>query len=132
MKKYIWKIKGLISAEILFGIFAAISIALVPNFEKKLVDKLFSSEYSNNTLFNMVMLFALCVAAICIFSYLSSIMEESWKSSMRSMIQTDFFDSLVETDYRWFRNKKDRKSTRLNSSHANISYAVFCLKKKKK
>src|SRR3712207_7960716 len=26
---------------------------------------------------------------------------------------------------------KDRKSTRLNSSHANISYAVFCLKKKK-
>src|SRR3712207_8419914 len=28
--------------------------------------------------------------------------------------------------------KKDRKSTRLNSSHANISYAVFCLKKKKK
>src|SRR3712207_7499833 len=28
--------------------------------------------------------------------------------------------------------KQDRKSTRLNSSHANISYAVFCLKKKKK
>src|SRR3712207_9025807 len=27
---------------------------------------------------------------------------------------------------------KDRKSTRLNSSHANISYAVFCLKKKNK
>src|SRR5438445_12149470 len=28
--------------------------------------------------------------------------------------------------------RPDRKSTRLNSSHANISYAVFCLKKKKK
>src|SRR3712207_8798709 len=27
---------------------------------------------------------------------------------------------------------RDRKSTRLNSSHANISYAVFCLKKKQK
>src|SRR3712207_6933769 len=27
--------------------------------------------------------------------------------------------------------RSDRKSTRLNSSHANISYAVFCLKKKK-
>src|SRR3712207_7997583 len=27
-------------------------------------------------------------------------------------------------------NGRDRKSTRLNSSHANISYAVFCLKKK--
>src|SRR5258707_11656173 len=30
------------------------------------------------------------------------------------------------------RSRLDRKSTRLNSSHANISYAVFCLKKKKK
>src|SRR3712207_8631061 len=29
------------------------------------------------------------------------------------------------------RRYRDRKSTRLNSSHANISYAVFCLKKKK-
>src|SRR3712207_8166961 len=29
------------------------------------------------------------------------------------------------------RDQVDRKSTRLNSSHANISYAVFCLKKKK-
>src|SRR3712207_8938380 len=29
------------------------------------------------------------------------------------------------------RSSSDRKSTRLNSSHANISYAVFCLKKKK-
>src|SRR3712207_8484627 len=43
--------------------------------------------------------------------------------------------------YQWFvsarigpscsRRPVDRKSTRLNSSHANISYAVFCLKKKK-
>src|SRR3712207_8374466 len=32
----------------------------------------------------------------------------------------------------WLRRRTgDRKSTRLNSSHANISYAVFCLKKKK-
>src|SRR5258707_2612632 len=30
----------------------------------------------------------------------------------------------------WRRKLSDRKSTRLNSSHANISYAVFCLKKK--
>src|SRR5947209_15378670 len=33
---------------------------------------------------------------------------------------------------RGFITDEDRKSTRLNSSHANISYAVFCLKKKKK
>src|SRR3712207_8496419 len=32
---------------------------------------------------------------------------------------------------RALRHPLDRKSTRLNSSHANISYAVFCLKKKK-
>src|SRR5438094_2426285 len=30
------------------------------------------------------------------------------------------------------RGRRDRKSTRLNSSHRTISYAVFCLKKKKK
>src|SRR3712207_7440457 len=33
-------------------------------------------------------------------------------------------------DWKPLRPKRDRKSTRLNSSHANISYAVFCLKKK--
>src|SRR5437763_13192258 len=32
----------------------------------------------------------------------------------------------------WRRQQQDRKSTRLNSSHRCISYAVFCLKKKKK
>src|SRR3712207_8989327 len=35
------------------------------------------------------------------------------------------FEEVVEV------SSQDRKSTRLNSSHANISYAVFCLKKKK-
>src|SRR3712207_8050190 len=37
-----------------------------------------------------------------------------------------------EADERLAARPEDRKSTRLNSSHANISYAVFCLKKKKK
>src|SRR3712207_7610924 len=35
-----------------------------------------------------------------------------------------------EHDWLAQRFEEDRKSTRLNSSHANISYAVFCLKKK--
>src|SRR3989442_10837081 len=41
-------------------------------------------------------------------------------------------------EQRWFQrsaavgSRPDRKSTRLNSSHVRISYAVFCLKKKKK
>src|SRR3712207_8406962 len=42
-----------------------------------------------------------------------------------------FFARLPEARMRGF-GPRDRKSTRLNSSHANISYAVFCLKKKKK
>src|SRR2546430_10945764 len=33
-------------------------------------------------------------------------------------------------EYRWRVPREDRKSTRLNSSHSQISYAVFCLKKK--
>src|SRR3712207_7230740 len=41
------------------------------------------------------------------------------------ILQLDALEELL-------RSNKDRKSTRLNSSHANISYAVFCLKKKNK
>src|SRR3712207_9563836 len=42
------------------------------------------------------------------------------------------FERLVQADVLDARHhlRQDRKSTRLNSSHANISYAVFCLKKK--
>src|SRR3712207_6996223 len=36
----------------------------------------------------------------------------------------------INDDYPFLLGHEDRKSTRLNSSHANISYAVFCLKKK--
>src|SRR3712207_8300216 len=48
----------------------------------------------------------------------------------------DHDDKVHESRYRGDEGEPldllDRKSTRLNSSHANISYAVFCLKKKKK
>src|SRR2546430_10788286 len=37
----------------------------------------------------------------------------------------------IHVDLHWGLVKVDRKSTRLNSSHSQISYAVFCLKKKK-
>src|SRR3712207_8396750 len=47
---------------------------------------------------------------------------------LQGAVHLDLFGvSLIDTD-----PAPDRKSTRLNSSHANISYAVFCLKKKKK
>src|SRR3712207_7095906 len=44
----------------------------------------------------------------------------------------EFFGRVVEAAQQAEAERlRDRKSTRLNSSHANISYAVFCLKKKK-
>src|SRR3712207_8691464 len=42
-----------------------------------------------------------------------------------------FVDAVAKGTYSKSQMPVDRKSTRLNSSHANISYAVFCLKKKK-
>src|SRR3712207_7546298 len=42
----------------------------------------------------------------------------------------EFHDFETNPDTRMIERGRDRKSTRLNSSHANISYAVFCLKKK--
>src|SRR3712207_7966338 len=40
-------------------------------------------------------------------------------------------EEFVNAPFEYFAGQKaDRKSTRLNSSHANISYAVFCLRKK--
>src|SRR3712207_9374811 len=61
-----------------------------------------------------------------------------WGDIVLTDIKTAEMSKVVENTYRdiniAFANElaKDRKSTRLNSSHANISYAVFCLKKKKK
>src|SRR3712207_9521020 len=64
----------------------------------------------------------------------------SWRLNAQRVL--DFHDRLVDgaddaqaarpaPRPRALRARRDRKSTRLNSSHANISYAVFCLKKKK-
>src|SRR3712207_7879730 len=43
------------------------------------------------------------------------------------VVRIDYYRPRGDQKEAW----EDRKSTRLNSSHANISYAVFCLKKKK-
>src|SRR2546430_12336788 len=53
----------------------------------------------------------------------------------RSMVNVDRLATWGIQAERWYRGQAariDRKSTRLNSSHSQISYAVFCLKKKKK
>src|SRR3712207_8243916 len=59
--------------------------------------------------------------------------EESPRSPEDSRRTTRAGDAARRVDggsLAWRRPGADRKSTRLNSSHANISYAVFCLKKK--
>src|SRR5690625_5539701 len=57
--------------------------------------------------------------------------EEPYKSMAR--LQDMYEKSMHNQQERRFilKKNKDRKSTRLNSSHVAISYAVFCLKKKK-
>src|SRR3712207_8249841 len=58
-----------------------------------------------------------------------------WRSTVGSMRRSEFMIAVAEefgeAYGRVLLDDLDRKSTRLNSSHANISYAVFCLKKKK-
>src|SRR3712207_8756422 len=54
----------------------------------------------------------------------NSTLDEIWE------VNTRIADSLETGLEHLEQNVTDRKSTRLNSSHANISYAVFCLKKK--
>src|SRR2546427_12720118 len=66
-----------------------------------------------------------------------------WDDSPSRMGACGAASSSFRATYRWRRPRgpcwnetrhgdRDRKSTRLNSSHSQISYAVFCLKKKKK
>src|SRR3712207_7773212 len=47
-------------------------------------------------------------------------------TTINGLIEGMQYGAIESEDY----EQRDRKSTRLNSSHANISYAVFCLKKK--
>src|SRR3712207_8772617 len=54
--------------------------------------------------------------------------DAEWGKDMRLNLWHTTGDLILRPDWEPF--LKDRKSTRLNSSHANISYAVFCLKKK--
>src|SRR5947199_1120787 len=52
------------------------------------------------------------------------------RANERRFLSRDRVEERVEAADLFFRQLRDRKSTRLNSSHLGISYAVFCLKKK--
>src|SRR3712207_8443915 len=84
-----------------------------------------------STLFPYTTLFRSTVAALCgfsIFKFIRYIKEE-----LLIVLGTSSSESVLPRMLAKMENlgAEDRKSTRLNSSHANISYAVFCLKKKK-
>src|SRR2546429_2332332 len=59
-----------------------------------------------------------------------SVQDEAWPT-LPVMVRTDKHEDSHFLSNRARASSPDRKSTRLNSSHGYISYAVFCLKKKK-
>src|SRR3712207_7941292 len=61
------------------------------------------------------------------FLFLHFFSTYQWKTKL--LIHFALFNAMLSITA--LAGQRDRKSTRLNSSHANISYAVFCLKKKK-
>src|SRR5947209_18526042 len=76
--------------------------------------------------FNMWCLWSLCQLAERLFGSLITIAIYLLTGVAGAMLSIAWNHGRLEV------GASDRKSTRLNSSHANISYAVFCLKKKKK
>src|SRR2546430_17600889 len=62
-----------------------------------------------------------------LFPYTTLFRSPGWCTSSQGGLSDDRYDRAGRPAV-----SRDRKSTRLNSSHSQISYAVFCLKKKKK
>src|SRR3712207_7733103 len=84
-----------------------------------------------STLFPYTTLFRslLAEALVVVIASLTTSWQLSWWEW--HVLMAVAFAAIAAAAYsEWY--EEDRKSTRLNSSHANISYAVFCLKKKKK
>src|SRR5689334_25183636 len=70
-----------------------------------------------------------------LFRSSQGMLDQFWLWSMQAGLKSVYecIKAFSETDFTEDLKKfEDRKSTRLNSSHSSISYAVFCLKKKKK
>src|SRR5699024_11757787 len=65
-------------------------------------------------------------------SYVKNRGKEAVIAAAFTFLSYGYFLEDIRIDMFVFKGLEDRKSTRLNSSHVSISYAVFCLKKKKK
>src|SRR3712207_8867924 len=86
-----------------------------------------STLFPYTTLFRSVLdfLIVMAIAAVAVPHYLSAFWGPAGDGGVELLISALVIAGVVALNV-------DRKSTRLNSSHANISYAVFCLKKKNK
>src|SRR5436309_8729842 len=84
-----------------------------------------------STLFPYTTLFRSACAGPALWAPLSPEPERRFLSRLRRPCGTPFGGWTKGVPH-GRRSREDRKSTRLNSSHVKISYAVFCLKKKKK
>src|SRR5690554_7598283 len=64
-------------------------------------------------------------------SYQTSVNIDCYGASQSVTNISDIVSICLDIEHSYLGDLEDRKSTRLNSSHVRISYAVFCLKKKK-
>src|SRR5437868_12387206 len=88
-------------------------------------------EWRSKDSVNSMLFFALLVVVVFAFAF-DPLAEESRLIAGGIGWVALLFATIVALNQSWARElRKDRKSTRLNSSHVSISYAVFCLKKKK-
>src|SRR5688572_32495062 len=88
-----------------------------------------STLFPYTTLFRSWLLFVLTLLLVDTAERMRTLMMVLVASGLFQALYGSFM-TLSGLEYGFF--IKDRKSTRLNSSHSQISYAVFCLKKKKK
>src|SRR5437868_14800197 len=87
-------------------------------------------------LFQLLDLFIWCILFVLIDAATTEIYTLSLHDALpiSLLTQTNLANGsitgMIEPDEKLLKRTRDRKSTRLNSSHVSISYAVFCLKKK--
>src|SRR3712207_7564388 len=85
-----------------------------------------------STLFPYTTLFRSATASVAFFRTMGGAIGTALFGAILNTRLAHHLSQVVPASAQGQLGGSDRKSTRLNSSHANISYAVFCLKKKKK
>src|SRR2546422_5174525 len=113
---------SLIELLIVVAIILIIAAIAIPNI---LRSKMIATEAS--AVGSLRALNTACIAYATTYGSYPAALANLGPGSPATSTSADLIDSVLSSG-----TKRDRKSTRLNSSHGYISYAVFCLKKKKK